>query len=100
MDISTESIQPANNLNSQNGHALDEDELFTIEEIIDREMDDLSQLDEKYCEDTFYYGWFIDEIFGYESTCSRQDFAKVLETAKFNWLFNTVEIRNKVLKKL
>lgn len=75
-------------------------ELFTIEEIIDREMEDLSQLDEKYCEDTFYYGWFIDEIFGYESTCSRQEFAKVLENSKFHWLFNTIEIRNRVLKKL
>jgi len=47
-------------------HQVEED-LFTIEEIIEREMEDLAQLDEKYCEESFYYGWFIDEIFGYDS---------------------------------
>lgn len=109
MDLSSDSVsaQPATNLSSrenaiQGGQALhpaDED-LFTIEEIIDREMDDLSQLDEKYCEDSFYYGWFIDEIFGYDSTCTKQQFSLVLENKRFAWLFDTIDIRNKVLKKL
>lgn len=97
MDISRESItaHPATNLSAQGGGqtamngATDED-LFTIEEIIDREMEDLSQLDEKYCEESFYYGWFIDEIFGYDSMCSTKEFMQVLENQKFSWIFDTV----------
>lgn len=67
-----------------------DEDLFTIEEIIDREMEDLSQLDEKYCEESFYYGWFIDEIFGYDSTCSHAAFAQMLENQKFSWIYDTV----------
>ena len=46
-------------------------------------MDDIAQLDEKYCEDSFYYGWFIDEIFGYESTVNSEQFIKCIENKKF-----------------
>ena len=60
-------------------------------------MEDLSQLDEKYCEESFYYGWFIDEIFGYDSMCTTNEFIKVLENPKFSWIFDTVQIRNRVL---
>ena len=95
-DISSESImaQPANNLSARDHPGQtempDEEDLFTIEEIIDREMDDLAQLDEKYCEESFYYGWFIDEIFGYESLKQRNQFISVMETKKFAWIFDTV----------
>ena len=81
-------------------HPAEEEDLFTIEEIIDREMEDLAQLDEKYCEESFYYGWFIDEIFGYESLKSTKDLVSVMETKKFGWLFDTIQIRNRVLQKL
>ena len=93
MDISRESItaQPATNLSGQGGgQNPNEEDLFTIEEIIDREMEDLSQLDEKYCEESFYYGWFIDEIFGYDSMCTTKEFMQVLENPKFHWIFDTI----------
>ncbi len=56
-------------------------------------MDDLAQLDEKYSEDSFYYGWFVDEIFGYESMLKHDRLVETLKDDKFKWLFDTYLMR-------
>ena len=49
--------------------------LFTIDEIINDEIEPIDELDEKYTE--YYYDWFIDQIFPeFQSDCSKQDFVK------------------------
>ena len=64
-------------------------ELFTIHELINIEVPEITKLDEKYLEDRFFYGLFIDQIFGYETKYSRQEFVESLIDPKFKWLFNT-----------
>jgi len=74
--------------------------LYTIDEIINKELFDISKLDEKYEE--FLYDWFIDNIFpANQSTMSREEFIKsASQKDKFQWLYDAKVLREKVLDKI
>ena len=63
-------------------------------------MDDIAQLDEKYSEEPFYYGFFLDHMMGQESKCQKNRFLAKLNDFRFAWLYDTYLLRQKILNKI
>jgi len=67
----------------------DVDDLFSIHQILESEVQGIEDLDQQYQD--FYYDWFIDLIFlESASVCTKDEFVAALSNkANFGWLFDS-----------